>query len=175
MKGTGEQTAFLAQQISNVLAQKCGEQIPAIAAIPDSWQLKAEAQRPQLAIVYLEKKSDGTLGKTPYSVHIPHFNESKKDTLKKGTFPDILKGNHYGILTLKDNSKITVNCKTQAECERVLDILKTFVLPDYLKCSIIRYGERKDSLKEITVIPHICEYFKQGAREDVLWRKSLNV
>lgn len=138
--------------------------IEAIAAVPDHWQLRPEAQRPQLVVLFAEKKANGKLGKAVYAVNIPHYEHSKAPTTSP--LPGYKKGQWEGILTLSDNSKVVVNAFSEFEAKKVLNAAEKAIGSDYLKGSQTKIGKRKGiDLKEIEVVPVKAKFFPTGRKD----------
>lgn len=138
--------------------------IEAIAAVPDHWQLRPEAQRPQLVIMFAEKKANGKLGKPMYAINIPHYEHSKAPS--NSPLPGYKKGQWEGILTLNDNSKVVVNAVSELEAKKVLNAAEKAIDSKYLKGSQTKIGMRKGiELKEIEVMPVKAKYFPTGRKD----------
>lgn len=136
------------------------ERIQAIAAVPEWWQVRSEAKRPQLVVLYGEKKTSGKIGKAVYPITLPHYEGTKSS---KSPLPAYRKGQHEGILTLSDNSKVIVNAYSEAEAKKVLQAAKQAIKTHYLKGSHIKIGIRKGvELKTIEVVPVKAKYFPTG-------------
>ncbi|QYO68198.1 hypothetical protein [Leptolyngbya sp. 7M] len=146
----------LARIVNQTRNQTC--EIDAIAAVPEHWQLRPEAQRPQLVIFYAEKLENGAIGRTRWPLTIPHYTGSRNPK-----FPDYRKGQWEGILTLRDNSKLIVNASSKYEAERVIRAMKKYINSDYLVNSFVKVGERKGQpLKRVEVTPVTARYFSTG-------------
>jgi hypothetical protein len=142
-----------------------------VAVVPEWWQVRV-FQRPQLVIQYAELLDNGKLGSSRWSVTIPHYNKPKTS---KPQFPRYEKGNFEGILVLSDNSKIIINAKNKTECQRVINALKAFVNPKYLKdARPPKIGERPGTYKRVNVVPVRCHYFSTGQQNTLPnWSLSL--
>lgn len=138
------------------------ERIEAIAAVPDHWQLRPEAHRPQLVVLFGERKN-GKIGDAVYPINIPHYEGNKAPSTPP--LPAYRKGQWEGILVLSDNSKVTVNAYSEAEAERVLKAAEKVINPKYLKNSQAKIGKRKGiDLKEIEVMPAKAKFFPTGRK-----------
>lgn len=139
---------------------KLRNQEPPIAAVPEWWQIRIGNDRPQSVILYAEKLANGKISpKSRWPLTIPHYNEA----FKKPRLPSYEKGQWEGILTLKDNSKLIVNAKTQKEAERMLRQLGKFIKGDMMLGATSKVGLRKGKkLKECKVIPVSISFFSQG-------------
>lgn len=147
------------------------DDLKAIATVPDTWELKVQVNRPQLAVVFRPTNKETT----SYETIIPHYNGDKTPT----TIPKYKKGNHWGKLTLKDNSKIIVYAYNQNEAERVIKKLADFVKPKYLPAGWINsivFGQLpKGKFKEITVEPIFADYYPKGKfNQNSQWRYYFN-
>lgn len=135
--------------------------IQATASVPEWWQLRAEAHRPQLVIQFANKGRAGRPGRSRFSLTIPHFKTTTRIT--KSPLPPYRKGQHEGILTLFDNSKVIVNAFSEVEAERVLEAAKKHIKKKYLQNSHIKVGIRKGKkLKQDEVIPVLAHYYPTG-------------
>lgn len=134
--------------------------------IPEWWQLRPEADRPQLVILCAPKKPDGTLGSAKYVVTIPHYRYSTPHAF--APFYSLSKGSFQGITTLKDNSKIIIYGNTALHTRQVLlaldsEIDSAYRLPFNPKVGPIG----NPNFAEITVYPKYGKYFSTGARKTV--------
>lgn len=132
-----------------------------IAAIPDWWQTRPGADRPQLVIQFAEYTNDSRLP-PKYVISIPHYSGN---VLNSSPITAYTKGDWMGIATLDDNSKIIVNCYSQAEASRVLTQALAIV-PNYLKTKLTtKIGQRNgDNLQSVRVVPRIAKFFSTGQR-----------
>ncbi len=113
--------------------------------------------------MFKELKADNTIGNDPYSITIPHCTFENPPTASP--VDTYNKGNWQGILTLKDNSKVTVNCSSMDEGHRVLDLISTVIDPDYLVGSFRKVGQHRGAAyKEITVKAVRLDYYPTGAK-----------
>lgn len=136
------------------------------AVVPEWWQLRPEADRPQLIVQCAEKKEDGTLGSAKYVVTIPHYRHSTPHPF--APFYSLSKGSFQGITTLKDNSKIIIYGNTALHTRQVLlaldsEIDSAYRLPFNPKVGPIGNPD----FKEVTVYPKYGKYFATGARKTV--------
>lgn len=135
--------------------------ITASASVPEWWQLRAEAKRPQLVIQFANKGRAGRPGRSRFSLTIPHYKGTTRPT--KSPIPPYRKGQHEGILTLFDNSKVIVNAFSDAEAERVLEAAKKHIKTRLLKGAHIKIGIRKGpKLSTTEVIPVLGNYYPTG-------------
>lgn len=160
LQGTEEQTRLIFREIAETAAQECKRKSePVHLVIPEWWQVRA-GQRPQLVIVYAERASTGKLGKSRWSLTIPHYKFGPKH---KPRFPSYNRGDIEGILTLSDNSKIFVNAATTSEAKRVLKSLQQFVPERLLQNAHTKVGERRGApYRKCRVVPTLAKYFSKG-------------
>ncbi|NJN13887.1 MAG: hypothetical protein HC815_40870, partial [Richelia sp. RM1_1_1] len=127
--------------------------------VPEWWQVR-DFQKPQLVIQYAELLSDGKLGKSRWTTTIPHYNKPKT---YKPKFPKYEKGDTEAIFILNDNSKIIINAKNKTEALKVINALKQFINPKFLKnTKPPKIGERSGSYKKVKVVPVRCHFFSKG-------------
>jgi hypothetical protein len=135
-----------------------------IASVPEWWQLRPEAQRPQLIIIFAEKKDDGSIGNDYYSITIPHPKDDKAP--KESPLSPYKKGSWEGILTLKDNSKAIINAFDKDAAEAVLKEISKLINPKMLEGSFQKIGQRKgQKLKEIKVQAIRADYYPKGTQD----------
>lgn len=136
------------------------------AVIPEHWQLRPEADRPQLVVMCAEKKEDGTLGSAKYVVTIPHYQHTSLHNF--APFYSLEKGSYQGILTLKDNSKVIIYAKSINEARRVLQNIYAEIDFSYRDGFYPKVGPiGNPNFKEVTVYPKYGKYFSTGARKTV--------
>jgi hypothetical protein len=136
------------------------------AVVPEWWQLRPEADRPQLIVQCAEKNADGSLGSAKYVVTIPHYRYTSPTFF--APFSRLEKGSYQGVLTLKDNSKVIIYGKSIAHTRSVLlqiysEIDSNYKLPFNPQVGPIGNPD----FKEITVYPKYGKYFPTGARKTV--------
>jgi hypothetical protein len=129
-----------------------------VAVIPEWWQVRPGANRPQLVVLV-----KSTEGNSYWSFSIPHYNRG--DDFKP-TIPRWTKGSHFACLTLNDNSKLWINASSQSEAEGVIRQLLTYIDPAQLPQPLqIHTGERKgQALRVATVKPVRGLFYSQGQR-----------
>jgi hypothetical protein len=147
------------KRMAAIEAQQC---IPldTIAAVPEWWQVRIEAKRPQLIILFGEVDESGKVGAGHYALTIPHYvgGQTKKPPI--GTYK---KGQIEGMLTLNDNSKVIVNAVSENEANRVLILAKQVIDPDRLEGSFIKVGTRRGQiLKTSTLVAQYGKFFATG-------------
>jgi len=135
--------------------------IQATASVPEWWQLRAEAKRPQLLVQFANRSRTGRPGRSRFTLSIPHFKGTTRPT--KSPIPPYRKGQHEGILTLSDNSKVIVNAFNETEARQVLEAAQRHIKPRYLKGAHIKIGIRKGlKLSTAEVIPVLGHYYPTG-------------
>ena len=143
----------------------CQPPSDAIAVIPDWWNVRLGANRPQLLILYARKFSDGTWDKPKYVLSIPHWNKSKSAT-QLSDFPAYEKGNFQGTRVLPDNSKLIVNALTADEALRVIVKLSASIPSDLIEQAQTSIADRRGAeLRKIKVFPRIARFFATGQRD----------
>ena len=151
--------AELLKQIS------CNPPEASVAAIPDWWQVRLGANRPQLLVLYARKFDDGTWDKPKYVLSVPHWEKTKLETVF-GDFPAYDKGDFQGTRVLPDNSKLIVNAVSSDEANRVITKLSAgipFSMIEFAQTSIA--DRRGAPLRKITVYPRIVRFFATGQRD----------
>ena len=139
------------------------DQLNAVVALPERYQLSPDGHIPQLICLFVEKREDGTLAKDYYPITIPHPKTTTAPTASP--LNDYKKGSWEGILTLKDNSKVFVNAFSKEEAENVIIQVKTILDPKYTEGSFYKVGQRKGQpLKEINVKLVRVDYYAEGTK-----------
>lgn len=145
-----------------------------IAAVPESWQIAIDGDRPQLIVLFAEvvQLTDGStkLGRSRYPISIPHYNKPQEF---KPVIPSYKKGQYMGKLVLKDNSKLIVNAYSASEAKRVIAQLVQYINPEMFRKDskdkpikaprIIERGG--DELKQIVVTPTNANFFSTGRKD----------
>lgn len=136
------------------------------AVVPEWWQLRPEADRPQLIVQCAEKNADGSLGSAKYVVTIPHYQHSTPNNF--APFYSLSKGSYQGVLTLKDNSKVIIYGNSITHTRSVLlniwnEIDYSYRLPFSPKVGPIG----NPNFKEVTVYPKYGKYFADGGRKAI--------
>jgi hypothetical protein len=159
-------------RIAEAHAASC-EQQTAIASVPEWWQIRPEAHRPQMIYVYRVKNTNGTWASGGYSLTIPHPKQITTATVVK--LPNYTKGNYQSILTLSDNSKVIVNGKDAAACEAMINAAKAQIATSYLTNASTKSGVRGGATKfaEKAVQLWAIDYYAKGSFGDMkpTWRK----
>ncbi|MCT7959054.1 hypothetical protein [Laspinema palackyanum] len=137
--------------------------------VPEWWQLRAGADRPQLVVLCAEKNPDDTLKSAKYVVTIPHYQHS--DPHNFPPFTRLEKGSYQGVLTLKDNSKVIIYGKTIQETRNVLYNIYQEIDTAYRDGFYPKVGPiGNPDFLEITVYPKYGKYFPSGVTKTVpLW------
>lgn len=177
LEGGGAGLAGLSAQI-DVLAQglhaiwervKCADDTneEAIVLLPEWWQMRPGANRPQLVVMYGVKNKDGAWQRSPrYHLTIPHFDPRRRSSLKT-LLPKINKGSEQGMVTLTDNSKLLVYCRDKAEAERVAKslagLVKASMRPRPLQ---VKTGRIKPGTEFLRLLaePMEARYFPSGQK-----------
>ena len=162
IQGTEQQEINKFAELAKIAAQECKD-CDCIATVPEWWQLRPEAQRPQGILLFRELRDDGTIGNDRYSITIPHCTLTTPPS--NPPLVEYKKGDFEGILTLKDNSKLIVNCETAIECNRVIDKLSQVIDNDYLEGSSRKIGKRSGlPFKQIKVVASGAHYYPNGVK-----------
>lgn len=135
-----------------------------LATIPEWWPKRVGADIPQLVVVF---RPPGK--KSSYQISIPHYNGDRNPKI-----PSYKKGSYRGELVLSDNSKLVVNAHNAAEAERVIRVLRRYIVPKYASGKIPIIQKVKGvSFKEDRVAPVLADYHPYGQKENIpgLWRK----
>jgi hypothetical protein len=154
---------------------RCNDERPAIAAIPEWWQVRVGANRPQLVVLYAELKKDGSLGQSRWAITIPWFDASLRAQLKR-RLPTYKKGQWQGLLVLTDNSKILVYARTKTEAEATVTSLSRLVSAGKRPSPVaITTGERKGAaLSQVEVVPTVAHYYPTGQQNTApAWTEKL--
>lgn len=138
------------------------------ATYPEGWQTKKGQNIPQLVIVY--RNTDPKSKSGDYPLYIPHYNGNRNPKV-----PSYYKGDHWARWILKDNSRIIVNAKTEAEALRVIRKLEKYVDRKFQtkETPWLTTGEAaKGTYKEIRVAPIRADYYPQGKHQSLpQWRE----
>jgi rhodanese-related sulfurtransferase len=155
---------------------KCEAEGEAIALIPEWWQIRAGAKRPQLLIMYRGKDQNGWTN-TRRSFSVPHANPKLRKALKSIIPKTINKGAYQGIYTLKDNSKIVQYCASANEAERVLNQLERLILTNQktgdIKTGEIKGNRSKEFMKGV-LYAYEARYYATGQAQNTPdWKEQL--
>jgi hypothetical protein len=159
-----ESTALIAEELC--LQKNKSSECECYAAVPDWWQIRPEAGRPQLVIQFGEDLGNGKIGAPKYAITIPHYKGSKPSA---SPLPKYKKGSWEEILTLNDNSKVIVNAENQSEARKVINACQQIISPEYLTNSYLKGGtiRKGKALKEILVIPKMAKFFSTGQQNTI--------
>lgn len=139
-----------------------------VATYPESWQVKKGQDIPQLVIVY--RNIDPKSKSGDYPLYIPHYNGTRKPTI-----PSYYKGDHWARWILKDNSRIIVNGKTEAEALRIIRKLEKYVERKFRtdESPWLTTGETaKGTYKEFKATPIRADYYPEGKKNGYpTWRE----
>lgn len=141
----------------------------AVASIPDWWQVRLGAERPQLVVVF---KIAGT---TAYhQIAIPHPAISEPPGASP--LPPYRKGPYQGQLVLADNSKFTINAASESEAQRMVDAAIRAIASGRIGSEPrVHIGLRKGvAVKEADMVPIRLDYYPTGQRDmNPAWRKRI--
>ncbi|MHC5863188.1 collagen-like triple helix repeat-containing protein, partial [Nostoc sp.] len=169
IKGTEAQELLKFTHLSQIESLECqvkqqnNSSIEVYAAVPEWWQVRIEAGRPQMIFMFAEDLGEGNFDSAKYPITVPHPIAKHYET---SPLPSYQKGQYEGIVILKDNSKIIINAISTEEAERVLSAIKAIVIPEFLEGAIQKISPRRGvSLLTITVHPKRVEYFSTGLKK----------
>jgi len=133
-------------------------------AIPEWWQMRVGAERPQFVIQFGKIESSGTMGSSRWSLTIPHYRHPEG---YRPNIPQYTRGQYFAAYTCKDNSKLVVHCKDRAEMNRVLPMFVACIKDDQRPSTpIVHYGERTgQALTVATVKPTVGHYYATGQKD----------
>ena len=156
-------TAYF-ERFYSIESEQCGNQECCVAPIPDSWPVRKFGSPGQLAIVFVQSPNQVTgVGPIYYQLNLPHYSGGRVNVSPIGPYQ---KGQYYGILTLKDNSKVFVNCISEAECLRVLAQASAAIDPAMLTGLAPKTGQRGgELLHTYTVYPYKLAWFPNGQND----------
>ncbi|MEM8603778.1 MAG: hypothetical protein AAGF24_08080 [Cyanobacteria bacterium P01_H01_bin.121] len=148
------------QKLNVIQGEVCDRD--AVATVPEWWQIRAGADRPQLVILYRELQPDGKLGRSKWTSTVPHPLPGLTAEAIQAACGSYNKGKFYAKATLVDNSKIWVNAGSQWEAHAVAQGLLNLVQPAFKLGTTIATGEtdRKASTKRVKAIR--ADYYPTG-------------
>lgn len=135
----------------------------AVVAVPDTWQLKANQNRPQLVIVYRARKIEyitksGRRSKTgARSICVPHYEGGRSVNA-----PNYTAGNEWARMILTDNSRIQINARSRTEAERVVKTLARMVSSRYRTDNIATGTYAKNLIRSADLVPAKAAYYSDG-------------
>ncbi|NET72520.1 MAG: hypothetical protein F6K62_16805 [Sphaerospermopsis sp. SIO1G2] len=149
------------QRLAEIEAIKCK---PAVAVVPEWWQVRLEGGVPQFIIAFGEVDSaSGKCNHAKYSMTIPHFKNVKPLTCP---VPRYKKGNYELIAYFSDNSKIIINAVSEHECERIYFGVLPYIEDEWRNNLKYKVGKRVSyPFKEVWVCPRFGRFFSLGNRE----------
>ena len=140
------------------------------ATMPDGWQIKKGQDIPQLVIVYRNSEKNSISG--DYPLVIPHYSGNRKPSI-----PSYHKGDYWARWILKDNSRLVVNAKTEAEALRVIRRLERYVERKYQtkETPWLTTGKAADNTyKKFKAVPIRADYYPEGKHSGIpSWRHYL--
>jgi hypothetical protein len=146
------------------------DKLDLVAAIPMSWQIRNEGNRPQLVIQCAEengvdKEGNKKYKSAMYPISVPHWDGTPSDKI---SLPSYIKGNYEGIYTLNDNSKVTINALNEIECKKILNAIKPRIPKQYTTDAYFKGGMivRDKPIKESRVKARYGRYFKDGQKNN---------
>ena len=142
--------------------KECEPKNDPIAVVPDWWQVRLGADRPQLMVTYAAKFADGTWDKAKYVISIPHWKKSEAMTGSED-FPIYRKGQYQGVMVLTDNSKIIVNAFSPEGALMSIDKIALGVQPLFLSGAVTKVASRRGrTLSSVIIYPRSARYFATG-------------
>jgi hypothetical protein len=163
------------EELAFVRGELCEKDTSAIASVPEWWQIRPEAHRPQMIYIYRVKNTNGTWVSGGYSLTVPHPKQTTTATVVK--LPNYTKGNYQSILTLSDNSKVIVNGKDAAACEAMINATKAQIATSYLTNASTKSGIRggATAFAEKAVQLWAIDYYAKGMQDGLkaTWRKLI--
>ena len=160
----GTESAIILQHesLADILGNQCHKEC--YSAVPEMWQVRIEANRPQMVFMFAEFDETGkVIGYAKNPITLPHPIDSQ---YLKSPLPEYQKGQWEALLTLKDNSKLIINAFNLEEAEKMLEACKKLIKPEMLEGAIERpIAPRKGTeLLQIKVRCLKSEYFPNGLK-----------
>ncbi len=138
------------------------------ATYPESWQVQVGNDIPQLVIVF--RNADPKSKSGDYPLYIPHYNGNRRPKIKPYE-----KGDHWARWTLKNNSRLIVNAKNEAEAVRVIKQLEKYVERKYRtpeSPGLVTGEVAKGTYKQFKAIPLRADYYPTGKKSNYpQWRE----
>lgn len=148
---------------ADLLAQSCSPKSDeCLAVVPDWWQIRLGANRPQLLVSYAAKFLDGSWDKAKYVVSIPHWSRSQGlTTIDK--FPTYRKGQYQAVMVLPDNSKLIINAFSESIALNAVDKMAQGIPESMVVQSVTKVASRRGrDLLSVIVYPRSARYFPTG-------------
>ncbi|MDX2096933.1 MAG: hypothetical protein SFW36_04085, partial [Leptolyngbyaceae cyanobacterium bins.59] len=153
----------LFEEMAKIRRELCELDIQPSVAIPEHWQVRVGADRPQLVVVFAEDLGGGKVGNVRYATSIPHYRYGPRF---KPDFGGYEHGSVWARLILKDNSRIVINGKTKEEAIRQVQILRQFVKPEFDNPNAKpATGTYDEPMKECRVVAIYARYFGKGQKQ----------
>lgn len=139
----------------------------ATAAVPMAWDIKVH-EHPQLIVLWAPVEG----GSSRWAMHIPH-PRSVITSSYGFRFPMYTKGSLRGTLILSDNSRVVVNGRSEAECKKVFNYVRTLIVPSYLNGAqeVFTKGTAKFSTREVKAV--YVKAFAGHRDQAPLWAEGL--
>ncbi len=146
---------------------KCPPEDCCVAAVPDWWQMRPGADRPQLSIVFRKG-----IGRNYHALNIPHPKVTAPNTVSPiGAYTS---GSYQATLVLIDNSKFIVNANSVDEARRVALEAAEAIDPAMLGDLRLSITERRGYPVTIDAMePRYIQYFPDGQKNRMpAWRRK---
>ena len=139
--------------------KKLIEEFEPVAAVPEHWQVRAGADRPQLVVIFGEKDTNSR-----WSLTIPHYRGGQNGVK---SIPSYQKGSFTSTLYLADNSHLTVNAISKSAGAAFISRVRSLIDKDMLEGSHLSLGieRRGQGLKQTTVYPRMAKFFSTGRKD----------
>lgn len=128
-----------------------------VAAVPDWWQMRPGADRPQLSVIF---RKGGT--RNYHAINIPHpITDPQPSVTPIGPY---MAGNFQATIVCIDNSKFIVNADSRAEAERVALEASLAIRPIMLGSPMkISITERRGYPVSVDIMePRYMQFFPEG-------------
>lgn len=140
------------------------EEFESNVVFPSGWNIRPEYWRPQLVIKFRGKSENGKLTNSWWSITVPHYNGQTRP--QTSPIQEYRRGSVEGILTLNDNSKVTVHCASEGQALYILEGIRAYIDPKQTDGSYIKTGmiRSQSPIKTVNVVPWDAKYYSQGAK-----------
>jgi len=140
------------------------EELESNVVFPSGWNIRPEYWRPQLVIKFRGKSENGKLTNSWWSITVPHYNGQTRP--QTSPIQEYRRGSVEGILTLNDNSKVTVHCASEGQALYILEGIRAYIDPKQTDGSYIKTGmiRSQSPIKTVNVVPWDAKYYSQGAK-----------